>query len=488
MIKKSIIALLLMVATVAAVVVTRAALVRSRQVSAEPAPPLQMDRQAAIGRLSRALQFRTVSYSDLDTPAPVEHEAFSAWLTDAFPRVHAVLSRETVGGRSLLYTWNGSDAGLQPLLLMGHYDVVPVEAESEGKWSHPPFSGAVVDGFIWGRGAIDDKASVIGLFEAAELLLAEGFQPRRTILLAIGHDEEIGGSEGAAAIASLLQARGVRLDAVVDEGGVIVTGLTTGVNGPVALIGIAEKGIVNLELTAEGGGGHSSVPPRRTPVGRIAAAVDRIQRRPFRAGVRGASREMFRWLAPEMRYGPRLVATNLWLFEPLLKLQARRSTSLNAMMRTTAAPTMIRGGVKENVIPSRASAVVNFRILPGESIERVLRHVTHAIDDPSIRIRQMDGSEPSVVSDPETPQFELLTRTIRQVFPDAVVAPYLVVGATDARHYGRLTSNIYRFAPGRLTQEDLARLHGVNERVAIEPYLDGIRFYRTLIVNAAGLQ
>lgn len=489
MIRKFLVALLVVVTAVALIVVSRAALVRSRQISATPAPPLEMDRQAAIGRLSRSLQFRTVSYSELDPPAaPVEHEAFIAWLSQAFPRVHAVLAREIVGGRSLLYTWKGTDPKLQPLLLMGHYDVVPVEPESEANWSHPPFSGAVADGFVWGRGAIDDKASVIGMLEAAELLVAQGFQPRRTILFAFGHDEEIGGAEGAAAIAGLLQSRGVSLEAVIDEGGAILTGLVPGVDRPLAVVGIAEKGILSVELTAEGEGGHSSVPPRRTQVGVIAAAVDRIQRRPFRAGVRGASREMFRWLAPEMPFGTRLIAANLWLFEPLLKLRARRSNSLNAMLRTTIAPTMVRGGVKDNVIPTRASAVINFRILPGDSVEGVLRHVGEAVNDPSVRIRDLGGlsSEPSVVSDPQAPQFELLARTIRQVYPEAVVAPYLVVGATDARHFRQLTGNIYRFAPGRLTQGDLARVHGLNERVPVDDYLEGIRFYRTLMLNTAG--
>jgi len=464
------------------VLVGRALAARSMQIAAPAAPGLAIDRQAALARLGRAIQFRTVSYEN--GAASGEHEAFVAWLAQAYPRVHASLRREVVNGKSLLYTWSGTDPALAPVLLMGHYDVVPVEPGTEPKWEQPPFSGAVTGGYIWGRGTIDDKASVLAILESTELLLGEGHRPQRTVLLAFGHDEEIGGRQGAAQIAKLLASRGVKLDAVFDEGGVILL-RSSMTPRPLALVGIAEKGSVSVELLASGKGGHSSMPPPRTQVGVIAAAVDRVQNRPFRAGVRGATAEFFHWLAPELPFGKRVVMSNLWLFQPLLEAQAKDSSSLNAMLRTTTAPTIIEGGVKENVIPSRARAVINFRILPGDTSSSVTEHVRTSIDDANVKLRVAGHQEPSPVSDPRARPFVTIQRTIAQVRPDTVVAPYLVVGATDARYFTPLTANVYRFIPLPLTEADLERFHGTNERIAVNDYFEAIRFYRTLLVDAA---
>jgi carboxypeptidase PM20D1 len=464
-----------------AVLAGRALMLPSMQMTAPPAAALTIDRAAALARFSRAIQFRTVSYSE--NPQPVEHDAFVQWLPGAYPRVHAAMKREVIAGRSLLYTWPGSDASLAPVLLMGHYDVVPVERETERQWEQPPFSGANVNGFIYGRGTLDDKCAVIGLLESAELLLAEGYRPKRTILFAFGHDEELGGA-GAAATAKLLASRGVKLDAVIDEGGVILTNGAIGVKKPVAVIGIAEKGIVSVELLASSPGGHSSMPPPRTNVGLVAAAVDRLQNKPFPSRISGATAEMLRWVAPEAPFGTRLVLANTWLFKPVLDAQARELASLNASLRTTIAPTMISGGVKENVMPSQARAVVNFRILPGDTVRGVLEHVREAIGDGHVRLRMSElAQEPSPVSDPRAPQFRTLQRTLAQVFPKTVATPYLVTGATDARHYSALTANIYRFKPVAMTEEDLRRYHGLNERIGANDFIESIRFYRTLLVN-----
>ncbi|HEX6160483.1 MAG TPA: M20 family peptidase [Thermoanaerobaculia bacterium] len=482
--KRLILALLAVVVLLAAIVLYRAATVESRQIAAAPAPPVAIDRDAAVQRLARAVQYRTVSHGK-NVAGVAEHDPFVSWLPTAYPRVHASLQREIVNGRSLLYTWKGTDPKLAPVLLMGHYDVVPVEPGTESKWTRPPFSGLVEGGYVWGRGTLDDKSTVIGILEAAELLLAQNWTPKRTLLFAFGHDEEQGGEEGAAKIAALLQSRGVKLDAVLDEGGVISTGIAPGIHKPVALVGIAEKGIVSLELVAHGQGGHSSMPPQRTEIGAIATAVDRLQSRPFDGGVRGAAKHMFDWLTPEQSFGTRLITANLWLFEPLLKLQSKRSNTLNAMIRTTIAPTMIDGGVKDNVIPSRASAVVNFRILPGDTVDGVSKHVREAIGNESIDVNVYGGfaQEPSQVSDPGAPQFRALQKTIGQIAPDVVVAPYLVVGATDARYYQPLSPNVYRFIPIRIRPGDLERVHGTNERVAIDDFITAIRFYRQLMMN-----
>lgn len=480
--KRILLFVLTVVVILIAVLIGRALSAGSMQIAEPAAPALTIDRAPALGRLARAIQFQTVSYEN--RAAGGEHEAFVAWLAEAYPRVHASLRREVVNGKSLLFTWSGSDPALAPVLLMGHYDVVPVEPGTESKWEQPPFSGAVSGGYIWGRGTIDDKTSVIAMLESADLLLGEGFRPKRTVFFSFGHDEEIGGHEGAEQVARLLASRGVKLDAVFDEGGVIMlrSSLTP---KPLALVGIAEKGSASVELLAAGRGGHSSMPPPRTQVGVIAAAVDRLQSHPFRAGVRGATAEFFRWLAPELPFGKRVVMSNLWLFRPLLEAQAKESYSLNAMLRTTTAPTIIEGGVKENVIPSQARAVVNFRILPGDTASSVTEHVRMTIDDANVKLRVADHQDPSPVSDPRARPFRTIQRTISQVRPGTVVAPYLVVGATDARYFTPLTPNIYRFIPVPMTEPDLERFHGTNERIAVDDYFEAIRFYRTLILNAA---
>lgn len=473
-----------LVILVVATVAVRTALVRSHQVEAAVAPAVTIDPQA-VGRLSRAVQFRTVTSEDGPSG---DHAAFVAWLRSAYPRVHAEMSPELVGGHSLLFTWRGSDPSLKPLLLTGHYDVVPVEQDAERRWSAPPFSGLVRDGFIWGRGSLDDKSTVLAILEAAEMRLHEGWRPRRTILFAFGHDEERGGEHGAQSVARLLQSRGLRIEAVVDEGGLIGQGLAPGVAAPVALVGTGEKGFVSLELAASGPGGHSSMPPPETPVAIVAAAVDQVQKHPFPSRITPAMGTMLETLAPEMSLGMRTIAANLWLTEPLLALQSRKSDSLRATLRTTTAATMIAGGVKDNVIPAEAHAVMNFRILPGETPQSVLAHVRRVVTDGRVRVR-VSGENPhmpSRESDSTSPQFVTLARTIRQVFPGTVVTPYLVIGGTDARYYEPLSPNVYRFVPLHLRKEDLPRAHGIDERIGVADYLEMIRFYRLLMSNLAG--
>ena len=368
---------------------------------------------------------------------------------------------------------------------MGHGDVVPVEPGTEGDWEHPPFAGRIADGYIWGRGAIDNKSGVLAILEAAERLLEEGYRPSRTIYLPFGMDEEVGGHSGAAKISKLLNSRGVELEYVLDEGGCVVSGVLP-IGAAVALVGIAEKGYVSLELSAKGEGGHSSMPPRRTAVGILSSAIARLQDNPFPGGLSGPTRELFAYLGPEMPFVPRMLFANTWLFGPLIERRLAASPSSDAMLRTTTAPTIFEGSIKDNVLPIRARAVVNFRIFPGETSESVAERVRSLIVDSRVRITQFGSVvlDPSPVSPTDSPGFKILERTIRQVFPDAVVAPYLVVGATDSRYYRGLTENVYRFLPLRLHQDDLSRMHGTNERVSIEGYADGLRFYRQLILNS----
>jgi carboxypeptidase PM20D1 len=470
-----------------AVLAIRAASLRTRQVAARPVADLPVDAARAAEHLAAALRFRTVSRQDGLPAEPAEMIGLHRYLEQSFPRAHAALSREVVGGFSLLYTWRGADPGLPPLLLLSHLDVVPVEPASERRWTVPPFSGRIEGGWIWGRGALDDKMGVVGALEAVELLLARGYRPRRTVLLAFGQDEEVGGYRGAAAIAALLGRRGVRPELVLDEGGLIAEGMVSGVQAPVALISTAEKGYLSLELRVRSRGGHSSMPPPHTAIGILAAALTRLEEHPMPARIAGATAESFAFLAPEMPFAPRVVLANLWLFEPLALSSFTATPEANARVRTTAAITQVEGGVKDNVLPAEARAVVNFRILPGDTIAGVQEHVRRTLADPrvSVGVFGPTTSEPSAESSTASPAFQLLARTVREVLPGVLVAPNLLSGATDSRHYGQLGSPPYRFAPMRLTATDLARIHGTDERLAVANFAEIVRFYAQLLRNGA---
>ena len=369
---------------------------------------------------------------------------------------------------------------------MAHIDVVPAEPETEGDWTCPPFEGRIAEGYIWGRGALDYKEAVLGILEAVETLLGEGFRPRRTVYLAFGHDEEVGGQGGAAQIADLLHSRGVELEFVLDEGLAITEGIAPNVAKPVALVGIAEKGCVSVELTVESEGGHSATPPEHTAIGLLSTAIHKLERRQLPARMEAPARQLFTHLAPEMSFAMRMVFANLWLLGGLVKRQLAAAPATNALIRTTTAATIIEAGVKENVLPVKARAVVNFRMLPGDSMASVLEHVRQTVDDPRVTVKLLGDrkSEPSFVSNTDSPSFKALVRTIRQVFPEVVVTPGLVLGATDSRHYARVSDNIYRFIPIWVRPGDLDRVHGTDERISIKDYEQVVRFYIQLIRNS----
>jgi carboxypeptidase PM20D1 len=318
------------------------------------------------------------------------------------------------------------------------------------------------------------------------MLLWQGLQPTRTVYLAFGHDEEVGGQNGAVAIAALLQSRGTQLEYVLDEGGAIADGLVPGIPGTVALVGIAEKGFMSLELRVEMEGGHSSMPPRETAIGVLSVGIQRLERNQLPLAIAGATEYMFEYLGPEMPFAQKLAVANRWLFDPFLKRMFASSPEGASLLRTTTAPTIFEAGVKDNVLPSSASAVVNFRILPGETTESVIEHVRRTLDDPRIQIA-MSGfvSEPSPVSDIESESFADLSRTIRQVFPGTIVTPYLVMGGTDSRHYTGVADNVYRFGGTKVGRDDMSRVHGTDERIGVDAYADLVRFFVQLLRNAA---
>lgn len=366
-------------------------------------------------------------------------------------------------------------------------DVVPVAPGSESSWERPPFSGDIADGFIWGRGTLDDKVSVLAILEAVERLLADGFAPERTVYLAFGHDEEVDGPEGAAKIASLLAERGVELEFTLDEGGIIAHDIVPGVAPPVALVGVAEKGYLALKLRAGTEEcGHASMPPKTTAIGRLAGAIHRLETNPMPANLAPPVTDMFDRLAPEMPFMLRLAVTNRWLFSPLVTSRLSESRATDAAIRTTTAVTRISGGVKANVLPCAAEAIVDFRILPSDSIASVTAHVREVIDDPLIEISQHGlANEPPPVSDIDSKGFQALQTTVRQIFPDALPAPHLVIAATDSKHFTGIAENSYRFLPIRLGPDDTGRIHGTNERISLQNYSEVIRFYVQLLLNAA---
>jgi carboxypeptidase PM20D1 len=471
---------------VVGVILFRTATITNQQITVQPIRPVAVDIQPAE-RLAEAIRYKIVSCDDQSKRDAAEFLRFHQYLERAFPRVHATLTREVVNDYSLLYTWQGTSRKLKPIVLLAHIDVVPADSGRRGDWIYPPFDGHIADGYIWGRGTLDVKLAITASLEAIETLIKLKFRPRRTVYLAFGHDEETGGWNGAAKIASLLEERGVRVAFTLDEGSAIVDGVVPGVKRPVALVGLAEKGYLTLQLAATGEGGHSSKPRHPTAVGMLADAIHRLETKLMPADLRQPAAEIFENLASEMPFGMRAVMANRWLFESILLSRLERSPATNAMIRTTTAPTLLlESGTKENVIPRRAKAMVNFRILPGDTVQGVKEHVEQIIDDLEVKVTQHGHAmEASPISDPESPEFQALHRTIRQVFPDMVVAPSLVITGTDSKHYERIAENSFRFIPMRLQKEDIKRIHGSDERISVENYGDIIRFYVQLLRNTA---
>ena len=460
----------------------------SRQVVVPPLAPLAVDKASVAEALALAIRAKSVSGLLDPTGVATEFEALHAHLSRRYPLLHGTLVREVVGGHSLLYTWQGSDAKAKPIALMAHQDVVPIAPGTEALWKKPPFAGVIEEGFVWGRGALDDKSNVITQLEAVEALIKSGFKPRRTVYLVFGHDEEVGGRLGAVAIAALLKERGVKLDFVIDEGMVVTEGILPGVARPLALIGLAEKGSVSLRLTAQAAPGHSSMPPAPggSAIGMLSAALTRIDLNPLPGGIGGAAAELFATIAPELDFGRRVALSNLWLFRPLIEPTLAKGAATNAMMRTTTALTIVNAGNKENVLPGRAEAVVNFRILPGDTAESVMAHVKRVVADDRIEIKPLGTpAEPSRVSAADAEGYRVIERSIREVFPDAMVAPSLVLVGTDSRHFGDIADQVYRFMPVRFRPDDLARPHGTDERIAIDQLADMVRFYHRLVTQAA---
>ncbi|MFA5938991.1 MAG: M20/M25/M40 family metallo-hydrolase [Sinimarinibacterium sp.] len=487
--KRTFLALAAALLVFAALLGYRAARLRSAPVLAPAAERIALDAPQLAGRLAAALRLQTVSYVKADRTDAEAFRQFHALLRAQFPRVHRMLDVEPVGAFGLLYRWDGRDAARKPALLAAHMDVVPVEPGTETRWTQPPFAGVIAEGYVWGRGALDDKSNLIAQLEAAEWLLAQGHAPQRTVYFAYGHDEEIGGTDGAARIAEVLRARGVRLAYTLDEGSAITQGIVAGIDRPVAAIMAGERGYVTFRLTARGVGGHASTPARGNAIVRLSHALLRIDERPMPARLLPPVAGMLDRLAPHMPAAERLLIANRDLFEPLLLRALSAAPITNALIRSTQAITVVAGGVKDNVLPSEAHALVNVRLLPGDRIVDAEAHLRSAIDDPDIAIEIAAeagfANEAPPLSDPRAPEFALIEKTVNEVFPQALVSSGIILATTDNRHYADLRDQAYYFSPYPYTPADQPRVHGSDERIGVEAYADMVRFYIRLLQNTA---
>ena len=489
MIKRLILLLLLVVLGLAVAVVTNTWRTESRQLTVPAVQLPSVDAGAAATRLAGAIPFRTISSTDDANQNSEEFAKLHAYLEKNFPRVHATLQREVIGGNGLLYTWKGTDAKARPIALMAHQDVVPISPGTEKEWKAEPFGGEIKDGFVWGRGAWDNKSNLISQMESVEALLAAGFTPSRTVYLIMGHDEEVSGVRGAKAIADTLKQRGVQLQWVIDEGLVVTEGILPGMDSNAALIGVAEKGYATYYLTLDAAPGHSSMPPLKTTIGMMSTALARLEDKQLPAAIRGVPAEMFETLAPEMHGLNRYLLSNLWLFRPVVQMQLEKSPNTNATMRTTTALTIINAGNRDNVIPGQAQAAVNFRLIPGDTLDHVGQHVVETIANDAIHVKMWPGAiEPSPVSPTDAPGYRAINRSVRETFRNTVVAPGLMLAGTDSRYFVPVSDAIYRFSPVRARSEDLSRFHGTNERISVANYAEMIQFYQQLLKNGAGPQ
>jgi len=438
-----------------------------------------VDGTKAATNLATAISYRTVS-TDPDDPG---FAAFREWLPTAYPGVHATMDLQVLGGGTLLYKWAGSDSAAKPVLLTGHYDVVPVNPGTIEDWSFEPFAGTVSDDYIWGRGALDNKSAVIAMLEAAEALIETGFQPKQTIYFSFGHDEELGGNEGAASVVQYFQNEGIRLAWSLDEGSYVLDDIFPGLEHPVASINVAEKGYVSLLIKAKGAGGHSSMPPRETAVGTLAKAIVKIQDNPLPGGFSGVSASMFEELAPHLGFSQRMLFANRWLFGSLLEGELSKTPSTNAMLRTTTAPTMLSGSIKQNILPTEAVATVNFRIHPRDSVESVQAYVEGLVASENIDVEVLDGrgTPPSAVASDESEGYSVIAQSLKDAFGTIIVLPGLTIAGTDSKHYSKVADDAYRINPFIVGPDDTARFHGIDERMSIKNMEKGVTAFMLLM-------
>ena len=436
----------------------------------------------AINHLSSSIRIRSISYDDDSLTNYSSFDSLNTFLRSNYPLVFSKLNLQIINKHSLLFRWKGSDANKKPVILYAHLDVVPADDVDSSQWQHPPFKGLMDSEFIYGRGTVDDKGSVIAILESIEKLISENFIPSRDIYIALGHDEEAGGEQGAQKIAKELEKQGVKAEFLLDEGGLVAIDMVPFVKSPVALVFTSEKGYLTLELSVKSNGGHSSFPPIDPPIEILTAAIQKIHNHPFDKKMTESVSDFMDYIGPEMKLPFKVLFANRWLFSSVIFNEYEKIPSANAMIGTTSVTTIINGGTKENVIPSEAKAKINFRLLPGDSSDFVLQKVKELINDERIFISIIGiAEEASKVSSVKSEGFKLLNVVISKIYSDAIIAPSLLIAQTDSRHFRNVTENIFRFIPVRMDDKILDSIHGNNEKIGIHDFMESIAFYRLLI-------
>jgi len=463
-----------------AVVLIRTMMFVPGEVKREEPSPVAYDGDKVVSDLSEMIRCKTVSHTDSSLDDEAEFDKFKELLPRLFPLVYQRCELENVNNRAMLFRWRGKNAE-NPTVLMAHFDVVSVVEEL---WDKPAFEGIVENGVIWGRGVIDTKGSLNAVLQAAEQLISEGFVPKSDVYFAFGGNEEVNG-DGAPAIVKLFKERGITPGMVLDEGGAVVNGVFPGLKSPCAVVGIAEKGMLNVEYVVNGGGGHSSAPLPNTPIDRLSAACVKLSKRPFKFTLTAPTREMFDTLGRHSTFLYRMIFANLWCFAPVLNLISRLSGGqMNAIARTTLAFTQMEGSKGINVIPPYARMASNSRIVPGETMESVIERIKETVNDDKVEIKIINGMNPSVISRTDCEGFERVKSAVSDTWQDALVSPFLMTACSDSRHWGEISDRVYRFSPFTLSKEEQATIHGNNENVTVAAIKKSVEFYIRLIKNS----
>lgn len=434
----------------------------------------------AAKHLSEAVTFRTISHGEGSLTDDTAYRGFLEFLETTYKNVHRDMKRVMISELSPVYHLKGKNAKYPPILLLAHYDVVPVEESTIKDWTVPPFSGEIREGYIYGRGTLDDKNQLISIMEAMEGILEEGYGGERDIYMAFGFDEEIGGTRGAREISAYFKDQGITFDLILDEGGAVVEGVLDGLNTPVALVGVAEKGSSMIKVTARGDGGHSSMPGKGSAIRVLSEGILRLSQKPMKPRLTAPVKEMFKGMAPHMGKTGILLKTIDRSF-PYLSRVMSKSITLNSLIRTTLAETIMEAGTAQNIMPQKASVTINARILPGDTLGDVLAHMKKVNRNLPLEYEVLFREEASAVSPHDSEVFKMLEKNILKVFPGVKVLPYLMAGGTDARKYEGLSQNILRFSSIRMNGEDLSRIHSTNERIHTDNLHAMIDFYKHLL-------
>lgn len=431
-------------------------------------------------KLAQAVRVQTITYMEPGKNGRTVFWQFQQLLEDQFPLVHKNCDKTVINGYSLVYHLKSDNPREKPVLVTAHMDVVPVEEGTEKDWTEPPFSGIIRDGIVWGRGTLDTKVHITGALEALERLLANGFSPARDIWMAFGHDEELNGEEGALKIAAYFKEQGLTFDFVLDEGGCAATNVIGGLGKPIALVGVGEKGYANIRLSVTQDGGHSSMPAPHTSLGILAQALCRLEKSPFKPRLIAPTRAFLMRIGPHMKGVNRVILANLWLFKPVFLRVFSRMNSGNALLRTTVAVTMAQGSPAPNAVPQKSSAVVNCRILPGESGETLMRCLRDTLKGLPVNLEPIHLDDPSELSPSDSDAFRYIESLIEEFCPGAIVAPYLVMASTDARKYECVSKNVFRFTPYVIDNDELGKMHGTNENISVANVNRCIDFFTAL--------